>query len=179
MKTVLKILKKDLKKLQKYRYNITYDLYYLFNEDDEEDYYEPVKIKSAFDNSYIQYESRGNREADLWLAEYLNITIPYLRDMIDNRKDRGKWKIQLTMKINFVSVLDNTQFPEMHTKSDNIEIMIDIKTNDIITGLFNSLFKKYQEGLETKMKGSSFTLFIVLSFSQSKLESRRIIHRFS
>ena len=137
-----KNLKKDLTKLQKYRYNITYDLYYLFNEDDEEDYYEPVEIKSAFDNSYIQYESRGDRDANLSLAEYVNITIPYLRDMTDNHKDRGKWKIQLTMKINFASVLDNTQFQEIDTKSDNIEIMIGIKTNDIIIGLFNSSFKK-------------------------------------
>ena len=156
-----KNLKKDLTKLQKYRYNITYDLYYLFNEDDEEDYYEPVEIKSAFDNSYIQYESRGDRDANLSLAEYLNIIIPYLREMIDNHKDRGKWKIQLTMKINFVSVLDNTQFQEMHTKSDNIEIMLGIKTTDIIIGLFNSSFKKYQEGLEIKMKRSSFTLYNV------------------
>ena len=155
-----KNFKKDLAKLQKYRYNITYDLYYLFNEDDEEDYYEPVEIKNAFDNSYIQYESRGDRDANLSLAEYHNIIIPYLRDMIDNHKERGKWKIQLTMKINFVSVLDNTQFPEMHTKSDNIEIMIGIKTNDI-TGLFNSSFKNYQEGLETKMKGTSFTFYNV------------------
>ena len=137
-----KNLKKDLTKLQKYRYNITYDLYYLFNEDDEEDYYEPVEIKSAFDNSYIQYESRGDRDANLSLAEYLNIIIPYLREMTDNHKDRGKWKIQLTMKINFASVLDNTQFQEIDTKSDNIEIMIGIKTNDIIIGLFNSSFKK-------------------------------------
>ena len=62
--------------------------------------------------------------------------------MTDNHKDRGKWKIQLTMKINFASVLDNTQFQEIDTKSDNIEIMIGIKTNDIIIGLFNSSFKK-------------------------------------
>ena len=85
-----KNFQKDFKKLQKYRYNITYDLYYLFNEDDEEDYYEPVEIKSAFDNSYIQYESRGDRDANLSLAEYVNITIPYLRDMTDKQKDRGK-----------------------------------------------------------------------------------------
>ena len=156
-----KNFKKDLTKLQKYRYNITYDLDYLFNEDDQEDYYEPVEIKSAFDNSYIQYESRRDRDANLSLAEYLNIIIPYLREMIDNHKDRGKWKIQLTMKINFVSVLDNTQFQEMHTKSDNIEIMLGIKTTDTIIGLFNSSFKKYQEGLEIKMKGSSFTLYNV------------------
>ena len=34
----LKNLKKNLEKLQKYQYNITYDLDYLFNEINEEDY---------------------------------------------------------------------------------------------------------------------------------------------
>ena len=43
----------------------------------------------------------------------------------------------------------------MHTKSDNVEIMNDIDTNDAINELIDSFMKKYQEGLETKMKGSS------------------------
>ena len=30
------------------------------------------------------------------------------------------------------------------------------ETNDIINELFESFFKKYQEGLETKMEGSNF-----------------------
>ena len=37
----IKKLKKDLEKLQKYQDNITYSLDYLFNELNEEDYYEP------------------------------------------------------------------------------------------------------------------------------------------
>ena len=45
----------------------------------------------------------------------------------------------------------------MHTKSDNIMIMIGIETEDVINELFNTFRKRYQEGLETKMKGSSFT----------------------
>ena len=45
----------------------------------------------------------------------------------------------------------------MHTKSDNIEIMSGIETNDVINKLIKSFFITYQEGLETKMKGSSFT----------------------
>ena len=55
----LKKLNNDLKKLQKYQDDITYGLDYLFNELNEEDYYEPKEIKSAFDGSYILYESRG------------------------------------------------------------------------------------------------------------------------
>ena len=49
----LKNLNNDLKKLQKYQDNITYGLDYLFNEVNEEDYYEPKEIKSAFDGSYV------------------------------------------------------------------------------------------------------------------------------
>ena len=58
----LKKLNNDLKKLQKYQDNITYGLDYLFNELNEEDYYEPKEIKSAFDGSYVLYESRGDKD---------------------------------------------------------------------------------------------------------------------
>ena len=34
-------------KLQKYQYNITYGLDYLFNELNEKDYYKPTEVKSA------------------------------------------------------------------------------------------------------------------------------------
>ena len=57
LKNISKYLKKlnDLKKLQKYQDNITYGLDCLFNELNEEDYYEPKEIKSAFDGSYMIY----------------------------------------------------------------------------------------------------------------------------
>ena len=44
----------------------------------------------------------------------------------------------------------------MYTQSDNVEILTDTEADDIINELFKSFFKKYQEGLETKMKGSEF-----------------------
>ena len=61
--------------------------------------------------------------------------------MIDNHKARGKWKIQLTMRIIFVSFTDANEAPEMHTKSDNITIMIDIETEDVLMN-FLTLFVK-------------------------------------
>ena len=82
----IKNFKKDLEKLQKYQYNITYGLDYLFNELNEEDYYEPAKIKSAFDDSYMLYESRGDKDAKLSIDEYFDIIRPYLKDEIDNHK---------------------------------------------------------------------------------------------
>ena len=69
-----------------------------------------IKIKSAFDGSYIEYESRGDNDDNLSLEEYLNIIRLYLRDMINNHKAHGEWKIQLVMKINFISSLDDNEY---------------------------------------------------------------------
>ena len=44
----------------------------------------------------------------------------------------------------------------MHSKSDNAEIMMGIETDYITNELFESSLKKYQERLETKMRGSDF-----------------------
>ena len=39
------------------------------------------------------------------------------------------WKIQLTIVINFFSSKDNDEEPVMHSKSDNIEILINDKAD--------------------------------------------------
>ena len=82
---------------------------------------------------------------------------PYSEDMINNQKARSEWKIQLVMRIMFVSYLNTSELCEMRTKSSNIEIMSGTETNDAINEIFDSFLKRYQEGLETKMRGSSFT----------------------
>ena len=153
-----KNFKKDLEKLQKYQYNITYGLDYLFNELNEEDYYKPAEVKSVFDGSYVLYESKGDKDNKLAIYKYFDIIRPYLRDMIDDHMAKGEWKIQLTIQIIFVSFTDVNETREMHTKSDNITIISGIDTEDIINELFNTFCKRYQEGLETKMKGSRLQL---------------------
>ena len=152
----LKKLNSDLKKLQKYQDNITYGLDYLFNEVNEEDYYEPKEIKSAFDGSHVLYESRGDKDNMLAIYEYFDKIIPYLKDMVDNYKSKGEWKIQLVMRVIFVSFIDKNETQVMHTKSDNVKIMNGTYTNDAIIELIKSFTKRYQEGLETKMKGRSY-----------------------
>ena len=61
------------------------------------------------------------------------------------------------MKIKFISSPDDNEFGVMYTKSDNVEIMSGTETSDAINELFESFFRRYQEGLQTKMRGSSFT----------------------
>ena len=45
----------------------------------------------------------------------------------------------------------------MHSKSDNIEVLIGNETtNEIVEELFKSLLQRYRKGLEEKMRGSEF-----------------------
>ena len=52
--------------------------------------------------------------------------------------------------------IDKNQTQVMHTKSDNIKIMSGTNTSDATNELINSFTKRYEEGLETKTKGSSY-----------------------
>ena len=150
----LKNLKKHFKRLQKYQYGNDY----LFNEHNEEDYFsnndiqEITKLLSECRSNLSREEIKRIRK-NLSIDEYFDIIRLYLRDMIDNHKARGEWKIQLTMRIIFVSFTDANETRGMHTKSDNITIMIGIETEDVINELFNTFCKRYQEGLETKNEG--------------------------
>ena len=88
---------------------------------------------------------------------------------------KGEWKIQLSMRIIFVSFTDANETREMHTKSDNITIMSGIETEDVVNELFNTFRKRYQEGLVTKMKGSSFTFerIDLLEYHRHKISLNR------
>ena len=66
------------------------------------------------------------------------------------------------MQIIFVSFTDANETPKMHTKSDNITIMRGIETEDVINELLDTFRKRYQEGLETKMKEAAIYLNVLI-----------------
>ena len=157
-------LEMTISKTKKY-YGTEYDTEYsgirdvknLFDLSIDEDYYKPIISKSAFNNNYIQYESKGNKDKILTISEYLDMIRPYLNDIINDHKNQGEWRIQLTMEINFISSKkDFDDIRTMHTKSDNTEIMMSSETDEIIEELFKSLRQRYLEGLEESMGGSEF-----------------------
>ena len=77
--------------------------------------------------------------------------------MIEEYKLKGEWKIQLTAEINFISLKPGSdKIRTMHTRSDNIEIMIVDDNDDIIEELFKSFLQKYEEKLQNKMRGLDF-----------------------
>ena len=78
---------------------------------------------------------------------------PYLRNIINDHKTHGlvryhsgnkawleekssEWKIQLKMAINFISSKDSDETRTMHTKSNNVNIMIGSETDENIDELF-------------------------------------------
>ena len=75
---------------------------------------------------------------------------------MNNLKKSDTWKIQLTVAINFISSKDNDEEHVIHSKSGNIEILINDKSDEVIEKLFESLLNRYQIGLETSMWGSDF-----------------------
>ena len=61
-----------------------------------------------------------------------------------------------------ISSEDNDKERKMHSKSDDIKIIINDKVDEIIEELFQSLLSKYQIGLETPVRGRDIRSFIVL-----------------
>ena len=61
--------------------------------------------------------------------------------MINDHKTRKEWKIQLTMKINFISHKDSEETRIMYIKNHNIEIMVGNKTDEIIKNFLNLFYK--------------------------------------
>ena len=100
------------------------DIKNLFEHKKEENYYKPGRVNNFWSDSYIDYESNGDKIKALSVGEYLNKTIPFLKDIINNPKKSETWKIQLTIAYSFISSIENDEECVMHTKSDNIEIMI-------------------------------------------------------
>ena len=58
--------------------------------------------------------------------------------------------------INTIPSKDNDGKSLIHSRSDNIELMINCKEDEIMEELFQSLSLRCQIGLETSMKGSDF-----------------------
>ena len=112
-------------------------------------------IKTGFDNNYLEYGSEGSDS--LILMEYLDLMKPYLEDLINEMKNKGEWKLQLTAKIYFVSSKPGSNETRLiYNRSDAIEFMNGSETEEIIEFLYRSLLQNYNDNLQEKMKGSDF-----------------------
>ena len=148
-------LDKRILSLDKYNDDDDYDIENLFKISINKDYYKPKLNKSGYNNNYIEYKSEGDK---LSITEkYLDLIKPYLKELINDHKKKGEWKIQLMTQINFISLRPGSdEMLVMHTKSINEEFMSGSDTYEIVKKLFKSLLQRYQENLQEKMKGLDF-----------------------
>ena len=117
--------------------------------------YKPILIRTGFNNYYLEYGSEGSNS--LSFTEYLDLIKPYLEDLINEKKNKGEWKLQLTAMISFVSLKpDSDETRLIYTRSNPAEFMNGSETKKIIESLYRSLLQKYQDNLNEKMRGSDF-----------------------
>ena len=117
------------------------DIENLSDKVNEEGYYKPTLIKSSFNGNYKYYESRGDTEIELSVKQYLSMIMLYLYHLInDHRIARRVWKIQIYMRVNFVSSKDTRETRTIYTWSNNVSIMWGGGANDIIKELFESFY---------------------------------------
>ena len=92
-----------------------------------------MRVNNFWSNNYIEYKRNDDKNKILSVEEYLNKIKPYLRGIINDLKQSDTWNIQLTTTINFISSKDdNDEDHVMHSKSDNIEIMISDEADEVI-----------------------------------------------
>ena len=82
-------------------------------------------------NNYIEYESNGDRNKTKSVEEYLNKIWSRLKE-INNLQKYDTWKIQLAIGNNCIFSIDNDEEHVIHSKSNNIEIMINDEWDEVI-----------------------------------------------
>ena len=98
-KKYLNKLEEKIYKLNRYydyddaKYRGIRDVKDLFDLSIGEDCYKPIIVNTAFNNNYIQYESKGDKYKILTISEYLDVIRPYLVDIINDHKNQSDWKI--------------------------------------------------------------------------------------
>ena len=113
----------------------------LFDEASEEDYCKPILVKSSFKGNYKYYEDKGDKEKRLSVKQYLNKITSHLYDLInDHRIARRVWKIQISMRVNFISSKDSGESRTIYVWIDNVSIMRGSDTGNIIREIFTSFY---------------------------------------
>ena len=79
-----------------------------------------------------------------------------MRDIIIDLQNFDTWKFQLAIAVNFISSKDAEEVRLMHSNSDNLKFNSYNVENEVVDELFEPLCSRYQENLETSMRGNYF-----------------------
>ena len=125
------------------------------HEEKEKNHYKSVRLRNFWSNNYIEYKSNSDRNKTLSIEECLDTIRPYLKYIINNLKSLSRKSSINNRGVKFIFLIDNDKERKIHSNSDNKEIMINDKADEVIKELFYSLKNRYQNNLES-MRGSQF-----------------------
>ena len=97
-------------------------------------------------------------------------------NVINNKSQFGEWKIQLLMLSRCTSSKNFEETRSVHSVSDNIEIFMSIDTDEVIDRLFDTIYQRFQEAIETSSeRGGEFIFENVdlLYYYFHKIDMRR------
>ena len=128
-----------------------------------------------FKGNYKYYVSKGDKEKKLSVRQYLNKITQHLYDLInDHRIAKSVLKIQISMRVNFISSRDTGETRSFYVWSDDVKIMWGSDTDDIITELFESFKKIYKEELKIiKRSEFNFESVQLIDYKLHKVRLRR------
>ena len=126
-------------------------------------------------NNYQYYEIRGDKDKKLSIKQYLAMIIPYLAELINERKnDNNEYKIQLSMGVNFMCITDKEKTRTFYVKSDNKEIRLGNGTSNIINELVNHFYLTMKKNEQILRNGSDYTFenveILAIHFHNIKLK---------
>ena len=133
------------------------DIQKLFINIDDSDYYQPILVKSSFNNNYAYYKIRGDKHKSLPINNCLYMIIPELAELINKKKSNNELKIQLSMGVNFMHTTDRDKNRTFHVKSDNVEIRLDNDISNITNELIKVFLSNYQKEQQILSNGSNYT----------------------
>ena len=104
--------------------------------------------------------------------------LPYLASLINDHKNirNSKRKIQLNIRVNFISTNDTGEIHTFYVRSDNEEIRSGNETNEIINTLIKSFLSNYLEEEKILRSGSNFVFESVnlLTYHIHKRDLKRV-----
>ena len=151
------------------------DIESLFDKANEEDYYKPILFKGSFNCNYKYYESRGDGDKNISVKQYLKKIRPRLYDLVTDRKIARKvWKIQISIRVNFISSKDTGETHNIYVWSDNKIFIWCSHTDNSIRGLFLSFLVNYQKELKIiSASGLNFESVELMDYKLHKVRLKR------
>ena len=127
-------------------------------EDEIDDYYEPILVRSSFDNNFEEYEIRGDKKKNLSIKEYIFIILTKLYELIDKKKKstNDEQTVQLIIAVTFRHITDPSKKYTIYVRSKNTDIRSGDDTNDIVTKVIESFLENYEHEQNVLRNGGNF-----------------------